>query len=120
MDEGDDECLKRTTNCDYHNVIITTKRLLMMVVMRMVMTMNNMDGQGCGKCLFCLKISALCECTEEDKVEDIFLFQFFLAPTCAQEHFALPCSNKGSQKLFDYISFSLILSIKGHSESLLL
>ena len=62
-------------------MVVVVMMMLMMVMMRMVMMMNNMDGQGCGKCLFCLKISALCECTEEDKVEDIFLFQFFLAPT---------------------------------------
>lgn len=23
--------------------------------------------KGCGKCLFCMKIAAMCECTEEDK-----------------------------------------------------
>ena len=24
--------------------------------------------QGCAKCLYCMKIAAMCECTEEDKV----------------------------------------------------
>ena len=26
--------------------------------------------QGCAKCLYCMKIAAMCECTEEDKVTD--------------------------------------------------
>ena len=25
--------------------------------------------QGCGKCLYCLKIMVLCECSEKDKVQ---------------------------------------------------
>jgi len=26
--------------------------------------------KGCGKCLYCMKIAAMCECTDEDKVKE--------------------------------------------------
>ena len=29
---------------------------------------DRLHSQGCGKCLFCLRILAKCECTAEDKV----------------------------------------------------
>ena len=30
----------------------------------------NINFQGCGKCLYCLKIMVLCECSEKDKVRN--------------------------------------------------
>ena len=48
--------------------------MVIMIKMMMMMMIAEQIYQGCGKCLFCLKISALCECTEEDKVGGLFSF----------------------------------------------
>lgn len=42
--------------------------------------------KGCSKCLFCMKIAAMCECTEEDKAGDPSDVMYGWCHKCREKH----------------------------------
>ena len=64
------------------------------MMMKMMMKKYRVIDQGCGKCLFCLKISALCECTEEDKVISVDLFRYIVHCTGRPKKLPIECCLK--------------------------
>merc|ERR1712080_627683 len=42
--------------------------------------------KGCGKCLYCMKITAMCECTEEEKAKEPTDVMYGWCHKCREKH----------------------------------